>query len=126
MSLERQKATKGLAIHIDDPQKSYTTGDIIAGRVFRQVPVIVGADGVKITIRLVGRSTIKRTIWSDHLGEASEPTQRVPTFWIRTSRFSHSTTVLFISLEQTPVLRMTTSIVEATMTMSAGHGLSPL
>ena len=70
MSLEQRKATKGLAIHIDDPQQSYSPGDIITGRAFRQVPVLIGADSVKITIRLVGRSTTKTTVWSDHLGES--------------------------------------------------------
>lgn len=87
MSLERLKATKGL-IHIDDPQDPYTPGDIIAGRVFRQVPVIVGADSVRITIRLVGRSIIKRTIWSDHLGESQR------TYTTRTDIFNPDESLL--------------------------------
>lgn len=70
MSLERQRATKGLAIHIDNPQKSYNPGETVTGRVFRQVPVLVGADSVKVIIRLIGRSTTKTTVWSDHLGES--------------------------------------------------------
>ena len=70
MSREQRRATKGLAIHIDDPQQSYTPEDIITGRVFRQVPVLIGADSVKVTVRLVGRSTIKTTLWSDHFGES--------------------------------------------------------
>lgn len=31
MSLERQRATKGLAIHIDNPQKSYNPGETVTG-----------------------------------------------------------------------------------------------
>lgn len=56
MSPERQRATKGLAIHIDNPQPAYKPGGTISGRVFRQVPILVGAKVAEITIQLVGHA----------------------------------------------------------------------
>lgn len=63
-------ATKGLAIRIDNPQEAYRPGDIIRGRVFRQVPVLDGAQGVKVTIQLVGFTHAVITEWSDPTGES--------------------------------------------------------
>lgn len=62
------RALKGLAVHI--PQKTYRPGDTITGHVYRQVPVLVGEDNVKVTIALVGCSKLTVTEWSDHTGES--------------------------------------------------------
>lgn len=67
---ERPKATKGLAICINNLQPSYKPGDTIIGRVFRQVPVLVGAESVIITIQLIGQANTKITELSDHTGES--------------------------------------------------------
>lgn len=57
-------------MYIENPQPSYKPGDTIRGRVFRQVPVLVGAEDVKVTIELTGSVSAKLTELSDHFGES--------------------------------------------------------
>jgi hypothetical protein len=64
------RGRKGLAMYIENPQPSYKPGDTIRGRLFRQVPVLVGAEDVKVTIKLTGSVRAKLTQWSDHTGES--------------------------------------------------------
>lgn len=70
MAPERARATKGLAICIINLQPSYKPGDTIIGYVFRQVPVLVGAESVTVTIQLIGQAKTEITEWSDHTGES--------------------------------------------------------
>ncbi|SPO07195.1 uncharacterized protein DNG_09889 [Cephalotrichum gorgonifer] len=68
---KQSSATKGLAISIDNPHLSYKPGDTITGRVYRQVPVLVGAQDVTVTLQLIGRAKAEIDEWSDHYGESS-------------------------------------------------------
>jgi hypothetical protein len=54
-------------MYIDNPQLSNKPGDTIRGHVFRQVPVLIGAGDVKVTIKLTGSVEAKLTEWSDHM-----------------------------------------------------------
>ncbi|KUL83787.1 hypothetical protein ZTR_06618 [Talaromyces verruculosus] len=70
MTPERPRATKGLAICINNLQPSFKPGNTIIGHVFRQVPVLVGAESVTVTIQLIGQAKTEITEWSDHTGES--------------------------------------------------------
>lgn len=70
MPPQNPKGTKDLAILITNPQPAYAPGDTITGLAFRQVPVLIGAHDVTITIRLRGEAEVKITQWSDHFAES--------------------------------------------------------
>lgn len=70
MAPERPRATKYITVCINNLQPSFKPEDTIIGHVFRQVPVLVGAESVIVRIQLIGQAKIEITEWSDHTGDS--------------------------------------------------------